>query len=107
MSRSMPVFTGQFNGRRNTKTLSLTRLSHVFFLNFPSSQPVSSWSHEINADPAVLDQSVYVCDTQMLALRQCDSVCVRVCVRVLKQMSTQQGFGLPDTISYPNTQTFF
>lgn len=75
----MPVFTGQFNGRRNTKTLSLTRFSHVFFY-FPSSQPVSSWSHEINADPAVLDQSVCVCDTQMLALRQCDCVCVRVCV---------------------------
>lgn len=30
MSQSMPVFTGQFNGRRNTKTLSLTRISHVF-----------------------------------------------------------------------------
>lgn len=89
VSRSMPVVTGQFNGRPNITTLSLTRLSRVFFVfsNFPSSQLVSSWSHEINADPAVLDQSMCVCDTPMLASRLC------MCARVLERMSTQQGFG--------------
>lgn len=35
VSRSMPVFIGQFNGRPNITTLSLTRLSHVFFFIFP------------------------------------------------------------------------
>lgn len=76
VSRSMPAFTGQFNGRPNITTLSLTRIfSCFFFLYFPSSLLVSSWSHEINADPAVLDQSMYVCDTPMLALRLCMCAC--------------------------------
>lgn len=48
---------------------------------------MSSWSHEINADPAVLDQSMCVCDTPMLASRLC------MCACVLERMSTQQGFG--------------
>lgn len=34
VSRSMPAFTGQFNGRPNITTLSLTRFSHVFFFVF-------------------------------------------------------------------------
>lgn len=34
VSLSTPVFTGQFNGRPNITTLSLTRLSHVFLI-FP------------------------------------------------------------------------
>ena len=54
---------------------------------------MSSWSHEINADPAVLDQSMFVCDTPMLASRTRAHACVCVCVHVLERMSTQQGFG--------------
>lgn len=41
----------------------------------------------------------------MLASRLQVHVCV--CLRILERMSTQQGFGYPDIISYPNTQTFF
>lgn len=65
VSRSTPVFTGQFNGRPNIIALS--------FSYFPSSLLVSSWSREINADPAVLDRSTYVCDTPILA--SCPCVC--------------------------------
>lgn len=68
ISRSVPIFTGQFNERPNT-TLSLTP--------FPPPTPpvlVSSWSHEINVEPAVLDQFMYICDCPTLA---CMCVCVR------------------------------
>lgn len=63
---------------------------------------MSSWPHEINADPVILDQPMYICVTQVFA-----SLRLRVCVHVLEQIRTQQGFGEPDAISYPNTQTFF
>lgn len=92
---SVPNCTGQFNERPNTTTLPLT----FSLMCLPPSRSVlqSSWSHEINGEPAVLDRPMYVCDSPSLP---------RVRVHVLERMSTQQGLGELHTISCPSIQTF-
>lgn len=51
-------------GEKHKNIVSDLNISCSIFLNIPLSLLVSSWPHEINVDPAVLDQSMYVCDTQ-------------------------------------------
>lgn len=87
---STPAFTGQFNERPNTT-------SPLTFSSRPPPPPVpeSSCSHEINVEPAVLDQSTDACDGPSSPR-----------LHVLERMSARQGFGDVHTVSCPSIQTF-
>lgn len=69
------VFTGQFLEIKYTNVVFVSSFLSYFplalFFNAPSGLVVSLWSHEINVDPVVLDESIYVCDIPVLSLRLC------------------------------------